>query len=322
MVRFGIQAGLITLSLLLHIWAVGGIWAINFTLVFLGLINPEAQREQSELVIVPIELVDLGEINNIAPIITPPEDPEPEGDETLVEPEEDPPVEEETLPEDLIDETLPEDDIEQTNPEAVAQEAIEEDILPNLDAEPEPELAEEEADPEPKPRETQAVQRAQIDPLAGFLADAESTFQSERETRKRAPEPPPEPKPEPLLANTRPKPQTPRRGAGERTANTARLENLFYNQVEPCTVSVRDQPNWQSLNVRMEVRLRQDGTLDGDPSLIEPARRPIGRSPMGIAVQRALTAVRKCQPYRLPEDDFATWREITLNVGPAYGLEK
>ncbi|MEM7493734.1 MAG: cell envelope integrity protein TolA [Pseudomonadota bacterium] len=316
MMRFGIQAGLISLSLLLHIWAIGGIWAINFTLVFLGLISPDAQREQSELVIVPIELVDLGEINNIAPIITRPEDPEPEVDEVPVEPEEDPPVEE-TLPEDPVDETLPEDDIEQTNPEAVAQEAIEEDVVPNLDAEPEPEVAEEDVDPGPKPRETQAVQRAQIDPLAGFLADAESTFQSERETRKRTPEPRPEPKSEPLLANNRPKPQTLRRGAGERTANTARLEALLYSYVEPCWSGVDDLPNPSQLNIRMRADLDETGNII-NLRLVEPARRPIGRDPMGIAIDRGLRAVRKCAPYKLPRDDYSEWREIRINLGPAF----
>ncbi|MEL8055515.1 MAG: hypothetical protein AAGK66_05125 [Pseudomonadota bacterium] len=324
MQRFAIQAGLALLSLLLHIWVVGGVWAVNFTLVFLGLITPMEEREQTELIIVPIELVDLGEINNIAPVITPPEE-EPE-DEEVIEPEEEelPPEEEEVIPEDPVDETLPEDEIEQTNPDSAPEEAVEEDVVPDLDAEPVTETEEEdpEPEPEPEPKKDPPVQRQTRDPFAGFLDDADSTFQSERETRKKTPEPQTRTPPKPLLEDTRPKPQTPRRGAGERTANTARLENLFYNQVEPCTVSVRDQPNWQSLNVSLEVRLRQDGTLDGDPKLIEPARRPIGRSPMGIALQRALTAVRKCQPYRLPEDDFGTWREITLNIGPEYGLDK
>lgn len=317
MERFAIQSGLILLSLLLHIWAIGGVWAINFTLVFLGLISPDVDREQSELIIVPIELIELGEINNIVPIIAPPEDPEPEEEEARVEPEEEVPLEEKVLPEEPVDETLPEDDIEQTNPDTVAQQAIEEDVVPNLDAEPEVELAEEEVKPDLKPSETQAVQRAPVDPLAGFLADADSTFQSERETRKRAPSPRPETKPEPLLKETRPSPQPPRRGVGERSANTARLEALLYNYVKPCWDGVDDQPFPETLNVQMSLELNENGSIM-DLSLVEPSRRPIGNSPMGIAVDRALRAVRKCAPYRLPNDEYNEWRDIKVNLGRAF----
>ncbi|MEM1086264.1 MAG: cell envelope integrity protein TolA [Pseudomonadota bacterium] len=323
MQRFGIQSGLILLSLIFHALMIGGGVAVNQALIFFGFGSTNEERTETELIIVPIDVVELGEINNIAPVITPPE-AEPE-DEDLIEPEEEelPPEEDEVIPEDPVDETLPEDEIEQVNPDSAPPETLEDDIVPDLDVKPEAEEEAPEPEPEPKPepRKAPPVQRPEDD-LDSLFSELESTFASERETRKRTPKPRAERKPESLLEDTPPKPQTPRRGAGERTANTARLENLFYNQVEPCTVSIRDQPNWRSLNVRLEVRLRQDGRLDGDPKLIEPSRRPIGRSPMGIALQRALTAIRKCQPYRLPEDDFETWREIKLNIGPEYGLDK
>ncbi|MEM1036604.1 MAG: cell envelope integrity protein TolA [Pseudomonadota bacterium] len=319
MQRFAIQAGLALLSLLLHIWVVGGVWAVNFTLVFLGLITPMEEREQTELIVVPIELVDLGEINNIAPVITPPEE-EPEDDE-VIDPEEEelPPEEEEVIPEDSVDETLPEDEIEQTNPDSAPEEAVEEDVVPDLDAEPVTETEEEdsEPEPEPEPKEEPPVQRQTRDPLAGFLDDADSTFQSERQTRKRTPEPQTRTPPKPLLEDTRPKPQTPRRGAGERTANTARLEALLYNYVKPCWNGVDDLPNPSRLNIRMRAELDDNGNII-DLRLVEPARRPIGRDPMGIAVDRGLRAVRKCAPYKLPRDDYSEWRDIRINLGPAF----
>lgn len=315
MQRFAIQAGLILLSLLLHIWAVGGVVAVNFALVFLGFISADDGQTETELVIVPIELVELGELNNIAPVISPPEE-EPEDEAPIDEPEDELLPEEEVVPEDPVDETLPEDEIEQTNPDSAPEEIAPEDVVPDLDAEPEPEPETEPEDerPEPEPKDEPAVQQPQDD-LGDLLNDFENTFQSERETRKA--EPKPRAQPRVLPENNTPKPQTPRRGAGERTGNTARLEALLYNYVQPCWQGVDDLPNPNRLNIRMRAELDENGNLV-DLRLVEPARRPIGRDPMGIAIDRGLRAVRKCAPYKLPRDDYSEWRDIRINLGPAF----
>ena len=277
------------------------------------------EGRESELVIVPIELIELGEINNIVPVIEPEPETPPEDEEPAAEEEEAPaPEDEEPLPEEEVDETLPEDEIEQTQESAPPEETEPEDVVPDLTPDPVTEPEDEEPEPEPEPKAPVQRQNSDFD---DFLNQADSTFQSERETRRKRPEPKPQPKP--LLEDTPPQPQTPRRGAGERTANTARLESLFYNQVEPCTVSLRDQPNWQTLNVRLKVTLKPNGQVD-DIELIEPTRRPLGVTPMGFAVDNALRAVRKCGAvgYRMPNDDYDEWREINLNIGPAFGLDK
>ncbi len=267
------------------------------------------QAPEEELVIVPIELVDLGEITNIAPIRTP--EPEPEPEEPLPEPEPEPEEPELEEPEpDSVDETLPEDEIDTSKDTAPEPEPEPEDIAPDLDAEPDPE----EDAPEPEPED--APVKKQADLLDDFLNDADNTFQSERQTRAKQPEPKTPPKR--LLEDTPPKQAEQRRGAGERTGNTARLEALMYNAVRPCWVGVDDQPDAEKLNVRMRAELDQDGELKS-LELIEPSRRPLGRSPMGIAVDRAMRAVRKCAPYNLPDDEYDLWKDININLGPAFG---
>ncbi|MEM9937489.1 MAG: hypothetical protein AAF768_01455 [Pseudomonadota bacterium] len=265
-----------------------------------------ATSTDEEYVIIPVELVDLGEITNIAPIREP--DPEPEEEIAPEDPEEEP--EEELPPEDPepVDDTLPEDEIETASADTPPEEVTPEDVAPDLEAEPEE--AEDET-PEPE-KPAPPVQRA--NPLDDFLNDADNTFQSERQTRKKE-----EPKPVQTrsVLSDKPAPQETRDGAGERSGNTARLEALLYNYIQPCWTGVSDQPNPETLNVRMKAELDRNGNIV-DLSLVEPRRRPLGRQPMGVAVDRALRAVRKCAPYSLPAEDFSEWREISINLGPAF----
>ncbi|MEO0607235.1 MAG: hypothetical protein AAFY82_03325, partial [Pseudomonadota bacterium] len=108
-----------------------------------------------------------------------------------------------------------------------------------------------------------------------------------------------------------------RRGAGERQSNIARIDAVLYSRIYPCWDGVADLPFPEKLNVRMKLELNRNGAI-AELSLIEPARRPVGSSPMGTAVDRALRAVRKCAPYNLPDEDYDIWREGTVNLGPAF----
>ena len=119
------------------------------------------------------------------------------------------------------------------------------------------------------------------------------------------------------MLNNTPPAQDPRKGAGERTANTVRIEQLLYNQIYPCWDGVADQPDPERLNVSMRAELDAEGNLI-DIELVRPSRAPIGDRSMSLAVERALRAVRKCQPYRLPRDDYEIWKIANINLGPAF----
>lgn len=277
---------------------------------------------EDEFVIVPVDLVDVGEMTNVAPVLEEPEEevePEEETEPVLPEeePEEDVPVEEEPDPRDL-----PEDDVSTAAP-APEPEPQEEDVMPDLDEAPEEEeQPEPEPEKEPKPEKPDLPEPPNPTPepkssaLDSFLSDAESTFESERQTKK-ATQPPP--RQERLLDETPPARET-RKGAGDRSSNTVRIEQLLYNQVYPCWDGVDDQPKPDRLNVSLRVKFDAEGNVS-DVELVQPKRAPIGDRSMGLAIERALRAVRKCGPYRLPRDDYELWKSATINLGPAFKAE-
>lgn len=252
---------------------------------------------------VDVSFAEIGEITNIAPRIEPEEESAPPEPEEL--PEEDP-----------IEEELPESDQDVTNIDEPAAESEPEDVLPDFEAEAPEEEPEQAPEPEPDP-----TPKPPRDPLADFLNQSESTFKSEIETRRKRPEPqpaPPEEQPQTALKNApQPVDSRNRRGAGERDGNIARIEAILYSRIFPCWDGVTDLPYPERLNVRMKLQLNQNGTI-AELSLVEPRRRPVGSSPMGTAVDRALRAVRKCAPYNLPIDDYDNWREGAVNLGPAF----
>lgn len=58
--------------------------------------------------------------------------------------------------------------------------------------------------------------------------------------------------------------------------------------------------------VTLAWRLRQDGMLDGEPRVVNAGAGPLSQ----IAVEAAVRAVKTCQPFQLPPDKYANWREI------------
>lgn len=260
---------------------------------------------------VDVNFAEIGEITNLAPIIA--QEPEEPEDAAPEEPEEVP--EEEPVEEDVLE-------AEQDVSNADAAPPAEEDpdnLLPDFEQdETEPE-DEPEQEPEKAPDPTPQPPR---DPLADFLNQSETTFRSEIETQRERPEPrptPPEEQPQTALKDA-PKPAETRerRGAGERNANTARLEALIVSRIRnECWAGVDDLPNPERYNVQMKLLLNENGTV-ASLSLVEPRRRPIGSSYMGTAVDRALRAVNKCAPYRLPSDDYELWKEIDVYLGLGY----
>lgn len=263
---------------------------------------------EDEFVVVPVELVDVGEMTNVAPVIEP---QEPEEEELEPEPEPEPEEDQELPVEEIPDERdIPVDEVETAREAAPPEE--DDDILPNFEAEPD---EEEEAPPEEPKEERPATPnpKRNSSALDNLLNSAESTFQSERETRRETQAPRRETQPR----EETPAPQERRAGAGDRTANTVRIEQLLYNQIYPCWDGVGDQPEPERLNVSMRARLDAEGNLI-DLDLVRPSRAPIGDRPMQLAIERAQRAVQKCQPYRLPRDDYDLWKEANINLGPAF----
>jgi hypothetical protein len=299
----GLPASIVLHASILGLFYTGG--------VAFGWFSPVSVRtEASEFVEVPIELVTVSEFNNIAPIPVPRVEPEPEVEEAMPEV---PEVEEDPL---LVDEDILEADVD-TAAEQAPEETVPEDVVPDLDAAPE--VKEKKKEPEKKPEAPKPdVVKPKVDPLDALLNDAASTFESERQTRTRKDAPQPRAAEKKLQDEYTPPKATPRKGAGDRSGNTARLEMLLYNQIYTCWEGVDDQPGAKDLNVRLKIQLDDNGNLTGKVDLLEPTREPLGRSPMRVAVERARRAVQKCAPYSLPKEEYADWKDINVNLGPRF----
>jgi hypothetical protein len=80
-------------------------------------------------------------------------------------------------------------------------------------------------------------------------------------------------------------------------------------QIGKCFVPPADPPDVSDFVTEIRIALRRDGTLAANPEMIFAPGSPNGR----MLKERAVQAVRQCQPYGfLPAEKYADWRVIDL----------
>jgi outer membrane biosynthesis protein TonB len=67
-----------------------------------------------------------------------------------------------------------------------------------------------------------------------------------------------------------------------------------------------------SIIVKLRLQLNQDGSLIGYPTIANWGRSPFFQA----AADSAVRAVFQCQPYDLPGDKYAVWRDMILTFDP------
>ena len=65
--------------------------------------------------------------------------------------------------------------------------------------------------------------------------------------------------------------------------------------------------------VKLRLKLNEDGTLIGYPAVANSGSSPFFQA----AADSAVRAVYQCQPYSLPSDKYALWRDMILNFDPS-----
>jgi hypothetical protein len=65
--------------------------------------------------------------------------------------------------------------------------------------------------------------------------------------------------------------------------------------------------------VKLRLKLNEDGTLVGYPSVANSGSSPFFQA----AADSAVRAVYQCQPYELPKAKYALWRDMILNFDPS-----
>ncbi|PHS29454.1 MAG: hypothetical protein COA85_00955 [Robiginitomaculum sp.] len=105
------------------------------------------------------------------------------------------------------------------------------------------------------------------------------------------------------------------RGSGD--AMTANEIDLLRAQMYRCWRAPLDAPYPEKLKVTVRARLNRDGTLSSNPEVLNIGQiRRSGDPFWQAAADNARRAVLKCQPYSLPPDKYALWRETIINFTP------
>lgn len=202
--------------------------------------------------------------------------------------------------------------------------------------------AREEPKPTPEPPQEEVPPAPEPEPQAEALPAPEPPPPEEKpEAREPAPPPPQQkprtPKPDassdfdrilnrvladnrpPRTAAPAPAPRGPRtqRGIGNMDAATMDIQAAMRRQMMECWNIPAGAPNAEELIVFVKIRLTPDGNLAGAPELSGETRAAMTSNPyMRTAAESVLRALSICEPYRLPQDRYALWREMDMEFNP------
>jgi outer membrane biosynthesis protein TonB len=210
-----------------------------------------------------------------------------------------------------------------------------------LPPEPEPEEEEPEQDAQAEPEEVELPQKVEtITPPDPAPAEAEPLPQPAQAKEEAKSPPLPQRKPAPpeaskkefdltRLANilqdkSEPKPapkqalQAKRPAGGQVTLSEI---DALRAQIERCWRVPAGAPKPEDLVVRLRIQLTRDGRLMGPPELAENTQlRMMSDQFYRVAVESARRAVDKCQPYSMPVEKYAVWRDIEITFDPAQSI--
>lgn len=83
-------------------------------------------------------------------------------------------------------------------------------------------------------------------------------------------------------------------------------------QIQACWNPPAGAVDARELIVRVRLQLRQDGSLQADPMLMNRGGHPAFQ----IAAEAAMRAIRRCQPYRLPIAKYDVWKDVEVTFDP------
>jgi hypothetical protein len=95
-----------------------------------------------------------------------------------------------------------------------------------------------------------------------------------------------------------------------------RAQDVLREHMRSCWQMPIDLPDPDRLIVTLQFALNEDGTLRGQPRVVQPRSYMFDR-PMRTAIERAITAVRQCSPYPFAADPmlanrYDVWDEFEL----------
>ena len=149
--------------------------------------------------------------------------------------------------------------------------------------------------PKPKPKKKPDVNNDRISALLNKIPDAENV-----------------PTPQEIVEEA---PEEPVRGqsTGTDIAMSVNEIDAFRARIAQCWNPPPGGLGADSMVVKIRLKLNEDGTLVGYPTVANHGTSPFFRA----AADAAVRAVFQCQPYMLPSEKYALWRDIILNFDPS-----
>ncbi len=93
--------------------------------------------------------------------------------------------------------------------------------------------------------------------------------------------------------------------------------NAIQNKMLGCWSKPPGRENWHNYTLRVDLKLKPDGTLSAKPEVFErigsSAQNAADFSAFELSVIQALSA---CEPYVLPADKYEFWREWRFRFNP------
>jgi len=182
--------------------------------------------------------------------------------------------------------------------------------------EPKPEMAAEAPKPQPKPA---APARKPEPPKLTAKADTPKPpapktkdFDTDRISAllNKIPDAVDEPEPQDWAAETKP---VHGQSNGTEMAMSVNEIDALRARIADCWAPPPGGLGADAIVVKIRLKLNQDGTLEGYPSVANAGSSPFFQA----AAESAVRAVYQCQPYALPVAKYATWRDMILNFDPS-----
>lgn len=88
----------------------------------------------------------------------------------------------------------------------------------------------------------------------------------------------------------------------------------FQRQIRSCW---RVPANAPSFTIALRVQLNPNGTIIGNPLLLNPESEEIDGRNFRLASAAAVRAVNRCAPYNLPSKSYRIWSDVVIYLNPA-----
>ena len=124
----------------------------------------------------------------------------------------------------------------------------------------------------------------------------------------------------PKIVKLQPKPKPIQSAYAHRQVENE-LSKKVRQQIVPCWNIPGGAKNAQKMKIGVRIRLNRDGSLHGNPRVIDTKRFRSDQS-FRVVAESAVRALLnpRCSPLRLPYGQYEIWKDITFNFDPSEAL--